>query len=398
MKGRALIPFHHPGATRSSRVFHILQGLVGLVALTCALGASHAATPIPPPPSVPVKAYILLEPMSGRILAASHEADRLEPASLTKLMSAYVIFDAMRQGKLKLEDEILISEHAWRAEGSRTFVEVNTRVKVETLIQGMIIQSGNDATIALAEAVAGSEPTFVTLMNEYSKRLGLTDSHWMNSTGLPDPQHYTTAHDLALISAAIIRDFPDHYKYYSQREFTYNHITQQNRNGLLEKDSTVDGIKTGHTDAAGFCLAASAKRNGLRLVSVVLGAKNFKDRENASAALLGYGFSFYEGQTLYGLNQIVGTISAYKTRESIPLVVHRPLVVLRARGEKPTVIPQLFVHKDLIAPLSANQSVGHLRVLENNQVIADELVYPEHSIERGNIFIASWDGFKLWFH
>jgi len=369
--------------------------LVGVISFSCA--TTIAATPIPPPPTVPVKAYILLEPMSGKILAASHEMDRLEPASLTKLMSAYVIFDAIRLGKLKLTDDVLISEHAWRAEGSRTFVEVNTRVNVETLIQGMIIQSGNDATIALAEAVAGSEPTFVTLMNQYSQRLGLKDSHWMNSTGLPDPQHYTTAHDLAMIGAAIIRDFPSHYKYYSQREFTYNHITQQNRNGLLEKDSTVDGIKTGHTDAAGFCLAASAVRNGLRLVSVVLGAKNFKDREDASAALLGYGFSFYEGRTLYTNGQVVGNAGAYKTRENIPLVLHKPLVVLNARGSQVAVIPQLFVKKKLVAPLSASQPIGHIRILENNRVIADEPVYPEHDIALGNSFITFWDGIKLWF-
>lgn len=357
----------------------------------------HAAPLIPPPPAVPVKAYVLLEPISGRLLAEDHATDRLEPASLTKLMSAYVVFDAIRLGKLHLDQEVLISEHAWRAEGSRTFVEVNTRVKVETLIRGMIIQSGNDATIALAEAVAGSEPTFVTLMNQYAKTLGLNGSHWMNSTGLPDPEHYTTARDLALLGAAIIRDFPVQYKYYSEREFTYNHITQQNRNGLLEKDATVDGIKTGHTDAAGYCLAASSLRNGLRLVSVVLGAKSFRDREDASAAILGYGFSFYEGRTLYTAHQTVGRTGAYKTREAINVVLHQPVVTITPRGDQSTVIPQLFLHKTLVAPIAANTQIGHLRILQNNKVIADVPVYPEHDIQKGNTFISAWDGIKLWF-
>ena len=385
---------------RASAIAHQLSRLrLATGALLLSLGPTLAtASPVPPPPSVPVKAYVLLEPFSGQVLASSHDVDRLEPASLTKLMSAYVIFDAMRLGKLNLDSDVLISEHAWRAEGSRTFVEVNTRVKVETLIRGMIIQSGNDATIALAEAVAGSETTFATLMNQYAQKLGMSDSHWMNSTGLPDPNHYTTARDLARIGAAIIRDFPQHYKYYSEREFTYNHITQQNRNGLLEKDASVDGIKTGHTEAAGFCLAASSVRDGMRLVSVVLGAKNFKDREDASQALLSYGFSFYEGRTLYQAEQVIGQASAYKTREPIPVALHQAVVSIGPRADQTSVVPQLFLRKTLLAPLSHTTAIGHLRVLKNNQVIADVPVYPAHDIAMGNVFIRVWDGIKLWFH
>ena len=221
----------------------------------------------------------------------------------------------------------------FRSEGSRTFLNVGTRVRVDTLIQGMIIQSGNDATIALAEAVAGSEPTFASLMNQYAQRVGLTGSHWMNAPGLPDPQHYTTARDIATLSAALIREFPQYYKWYSQRSFTYNNITQQNRNGLLERDPTVDGIKTGHTDAAGYCLAASALRDGMRLVSVVMGTASPKAREDVSAALLGYGFNFFETRKLYSAGKSLSMVHVYKVGNPVSVVVRNDLYATATRGE-----------------------------------------------------------------
>ena len=226
-----------------------------------------------------------MDHFSGRVLAQERPDERAEPASLTKLMTAYVVFAALADGRLKLTDTATISEHAWRAEGSRTFLQVGTRVPVDILLKGMIVQSGNDATIALAEQIGGTEPAFAQMMNEYARRLGLTSTHYVNSDGLPSLEHYTTARDVATLSNALIRDYPQYYSLFSLREFRWNNIRQGNRNGLLGKDPSVDGLKTGHTDSAGYCLAASANRNGMRLVSVVLGAPNIRAREEASAAL-----------------------------------------------------------------------------------------------------------------
>jgi D-alanyl-D-alanine carboxypeptidase (penicillin-binding protein 5/6) len=231
-------------------------------------------------------------------LASREPQARMEPASLTKLMTAYIVFQQLAAGKLKLDQSVTVSEHAWRSEGSRTFIELGKPVSVEDLILGMIVQSGNDATIALAERVAGTEETFAQMMNSEATRLGMVGTHFENSSGLPSPQHYTTARDMSLLAIAMIRDFPQYYKYYSIREFEHNGIKQQNRNGLLEKDPSVDGLKTGHTDSAGFCLVTSALRDGMRLVSVVLGSTSMKARENASAALLNYGFTFYDTRLL----------------------------------------------------------------------------------------------------
>jgi len=240
--------------------------------------AAHAA-PIPAPPAVTARAWILMDHFSGRVLAQQLPDQRQEPASLTKLMTAYVVFAALAEGRLKPTDMVTISEHAWRAEGSRTFVQVGTSIPVDILLKGMIVQSGNDATIALAEHVGGTEAAFAQIMNEYARRLGLTGTHYVNSDGLPSPEHYTTARDVSTLANALIRDYPQYYPLFSLREFRWNNIRQGNRNGLLGKDPSVDGLKTGHTDSAGYCLAASASRNGMRLVSVVMGAPSIKARE-----------------------------------------------------------------------------------------------------------------------
>src|ERR1700723_281882 len=267
---------------------------------TPAAATSAAAAPalpalaIPTAPQVDARSYILVDYQTDKVLAAKEATARMEPASLTKLMTAYIVFRELAAGKLKLEDMVTVSEHAWRSEGSRTFIELGKPVTVQDLILGMIVQSGNDATIALAERIAGPEDTFAQLMNANAKRLGMVGSHFENSSGLPSPQHYTTARDLSLLASAIIREYPQYYKWFSVREFEHNGIKQQNRNGLLEKDPTVDGLKTGHTDSAGFCLVTSSLRDGMRLVSVVMGATSIKGRENASAALLNYGFTFYD--------------------------------------------------------------------------------------------------------
>jgi serine-type D-Ala-D-Ala carboxypeptidase (penicillin-binding protein 5/6) len=374
----------------------ILPAVFSAALALCA--SVDAATPVPPPPPVAAKGYVVVDAFSGRVLVGQNDTQRLEPASLTKLMTAYVVFHALQDGKLRLDQEVPISEHAWKAEGSRTFLNVGTRVRVDTLIQGMIIQSGNDATIALAEAVAGSEQTFAALMNQYAQRIGLSGSHWMNAPGLPDPQHYTTARDIATLSAALIREFPQYYKWYSQRSFTYNSITQQNRNGLLERDPTVDGIKTGHTDAAGYCLAASALRDGMRLVSVVMGTASPKAREDASATLLGYGFNFYETKRLYTAGKALATVPVYKVSDPVTVVLRNDVYATAARGELNGVHSSLTLTPRLIAPISATTPIGRLKVMLGDTVISDTPVYPSAAVEPGNIFRRAIDTVRLWFH
>ena len=286
-----------------------------LLTLICALGlgpAAQAVTLMPAAPQIAARNWILLDFASGQTLAESQADQKIEPASLTKLMTAYVVFNALREGRLKMDEQVLISEHAWRAEGSRTFVQVGTRVPVEVLLKGMIVQSGNDATIALAERVGGSEPAFVQMMNAWAERLGMHGTRFEDSSGLPSPSHYSTARDLAALSRAIIRDFPEYYAIYSMREYTWNKIRQENRNGLLERDPSVDGIKTGHTDAAGYCLISSAKRQGMRLISVVLGSASVKERESGSAALLAYGYNFFESLTVRKRGETVLKARVYK--------------------------------------------------------------------------------------
>jgi D-alanyl-D-alanine carboxypeptidase (penicillin-binding protein 5/6) len=368
-----------------------------LIIALVAAGPAGAGTPVPPPPALPAKGYVLLDAFSGRILVGQNDVERLEPASLTKLMTSYVVFHALKDGKLRLDQEVPISEHAWKAEGSRTFVDVGTRVRVELLIQGMIVQSGNDATIALAEAIAGSEGTFAALMNQYSQRLGLKGSHWANTDGLPDPQHYTTARDIALLGAALIREFPQYYKWFSQRSFTYNNITQQNRNGLLERDPSVDGIKTGHTEAAGYCLATSALRDGMRLVSVVMGTSSPKVREDASAALLGYGFNFFETRRLYAAAQKIGEAHVFKVGDPVAVVVHGDVYATAPRGELSGVKAQFALNPRLVAPLSATTPIGRLRLTLDDRVISDVPVYAASAVPTGNLYRRIVDTIRLWF-
>jgi D-alanyl-D-alanine carboxypeptidase (penicillin-binding protein 5/6) len=273
------------------------------------------AQALPTPPALAAKSWLLVEVTSGQELAAQAPDERLEPASLTKLMTAYLTFSALKQGTLKLDQEVLISRKAWKTGGSRMFIQVGSEVKVEDLIKGMIVQSGNDACVALSEAIAGDEENFAQMMNREAQRLGMKGSHFRNSNGLPDPDHYTTARDLATLAAALIRDFPEEYaKYYSLKEYTYNNITQPNRNRLLWIDPTVDGLKTGYTVAAGYCLVSSAKRGPRRLVSVVLGASSPSVRIQESLKLLNYGFQFYDGVQLYAKNAPVSNLKVWKAR------------------------------------------------------------------------------------
>jgi D-alanyl-D-alanine carboxypeptidase (penicillin-binding protein 5/6) len=369
-----------------------------LTALCLATFTAQAAAPLPNPPAVDAKGYVLMDFATGQVLAGLNADQRLEPASLTKLMTTYVIFDALRSGRLKMDEQILISEHAWRAEGSRTFVQVGTRVPVDTLIKGMIVQSGNDATIALAERVGGTEPAFVEMMNEYAKRLGMNSSHFEDSTGLPSAQHYTTPTDLATLSRAIIRDFPQDYGLYSLKEFTYNNIRQENRNGLLERDPSVDGMKTGHTDAAGYCLISSAKRQNMRLVSIVMGSPSVKAREDASEALLNFGFTNFETVSLKKAGETVLKPRIYKgTMDFVAVGPTSEVQLTVPRGESGMVVTQATVQRPLIAPIDTHTAIGELQVTVGDKIVAKVPLFALTPVPQGSLWRRMVDTISLWF-
>jgi serine-type D-Ala-D-Ala carboxypeptidase (penicillin-binding protein 5/6) len=374
--------------------------LAGLAVALAAGGGAQAAAPIPSPPALDVHAYILVDQFSGRILAQSHADERAEPASLTKLMTAYVVFTALSEGRLKLTDLVTISQHAWRAEGSRTFVQVGTQIPVDILLKGMIVQSGNDATVALAEKVGGTEAAFAQMMNEYARRLGMTSSHFVNSDGLPSPDHYSSAHDIATLSSALIREFPQYYPLFSLREFMWNNIRQGNRNTLLGKDPSVDGLKTGHTDSAGFCLASSANRNGMRLISVVMGAPTEKAREDASAALLNYGYTFYETIRVKAARETVLKPRVYKSAaEFAPVGVPYAVYATVARGRAAELRTSAHLLREpLVAPLAAGERVGELVVADaTGQVIVRAPLVPFAAVPQGGLWTRLVDGFVLWY-
>jgi D-alanyl-D-alanine carboxypeptidase (penicillin-binding protein 5/6) len=355
-------------------------------------------TPIPSPPELKARSYVVIDHDSGRVLAALDPDSRQEPASLTKIMTAYGVFRALKEGRIKLDDMVTISDHAWKQEGSRMFVEVGKQVSVENLIQGMIVQSGNDATVALAEHVAGTEPTFVQMMNTYAKELGMTGSNFTNSPGMPDPEHYTTARDSAILSSALIREFPEYYRWYAQREFTWNGITQQNRNGLLWRDPTVDGVKTGHTESAGYCLVASAKREGMRLVSAVLGTESMRAREDANAALLNYGFNFFETKRLYAAGEPLTTARVWKgASPEVGLALQRDLYVTGQRGQTGSVKAEFQLPDRLVAPLDAKTPIGKVNILVDGTTIATHDLYPAQDVARGGLFRRASDTVRLWF-
>ena len=356
-----------------------------------------AGMAIPGAPQVDARSYILVDYQTGKVLAANSATERMEPASLTKLMTAYIVFHELSAGKLKLEDMVTVSEHAWRSEGSRTFIELGKPVSVNDLILGMIVQSGNDATIALAERIAGTEETFAQLMNSTAKSLNMVGSHFENSSGLPSPQHYTTARDMSLLAIAMIRDYPQYYKYYSVREFEHNGIKQQNRNGLLEKDPTVDGLKTGHTDSAGFCLVTSARREGMRLISVVLGSTSMKARENASAALLSYGFTFYDTKLIVKGGTVLATTHVWKAANpSAELGVKDDLYMTLARGQA-DVKTSVDVTPKLIAPLGLDADVGTLHVFNGKEVLTTVALHPLKPVAAGGWWRRLIDTIRLWF-
>jgi D-alanyl-D-alanine carboxypeptidase (penicillin-binding protein 5/6) len=362
-----------------------------------------AAPSIPTPPPVPANGYILVDHASGRVLAEQRADERMEPASITKLMTAYLTFAALKEKRLTLNETVKVSEYAWRkggavTDGSTSFLELGSLVPVEVLIQGMIVQSGNDATITLAEKLGGTEDGFVQIMNEYAKRLGLKGTNFENSWGGPGPNHYSTARDISTLAHALIRDFPEYYKWYSQKEFTWNKHTQQNRNGLLARDPSVDGMKTGHTNSAKYCLVTSANRNGMRLISVVLGSPSIRGREDASAALLNYGYTFYETVKLLDANTAVLTPQVYKGEETKVAVGSRtPITVTVARGSAAQISKEATVNTPLIAPLANGQVVGQYTVRVGDEVVGRIPLVALAKVDEGGLWRWGVDSVKLWF-
>ncbi|MFW5450383.1 MAG: D-alanyl-D-alanine carboxypeptidase family protein [Methylophagaceae bacterium] len=358
-----------------------------LVSFVLASATSYAGAiaPNPTAPTVAAKSYILQDFASGRVLAELNSEQRLPPASITKLMTAYVVSHELEAGNIDLADEVLISEKAWRMVGSRSFIEVNTKVPVEVLLRGMIIQSGNDAAVALAEHVAGSEETFAQLMNQYAQQLGMVNTNYRNSTGLPDKDHYTTAKDIAILSTATIRDFPEHYKWYAEKEFTYNDITQHNRNKLLWRDTSVDGLKTGHTEAAGYCLAASAKRSDMRLISVVLGTRSENARAQETQKLFNYGFRFFETHDLYDAQAKIADIKVWKGADKlVNLGLDQSLAVTVPRGRYKELVATTNIQQPVIAPIALGAPLGEVEIRLGDELIAKQSLVALQAVNEGS--------------
>jgi serine-type D-Ala-D-Ala carboxypeptidase (penicillin-binding protein 5/6) len=376
-----------------------------LTAFLFALIVSSVSVPalaqqLPVPPALAAKSWLLIESGSGQVLASQAPDERLEPASLTKLMTAYLTFAALKQGTIKIDQAVPVSEKAWRTGGSKMFIRVGHQVPVEDLIKGMIVQSGNDACVALAEAIAGSEENFAQMMNREAQRLGMKSTSFRNSTGLPDPQLYTTARDLATLAGALIRDFPEDYaKYYSLKEFRYNNITQPNRNRLLWIDPTVDGVKTGYTEAAGYCLISSAKRGPRRLLSVILGTASDSMRAQESLKLLNYGFQFYDAVQLYAKNQPASSLKVWKgASATVKAGFTNDFILAVPKGFGPKVQADLVSQQPLIAPVEAGQVVGTMKVSVDGKPYGDYPVVALETVPQAGIFGRAIDSIKLWFN
>ena len=369
-----------------------------LIALSALLFAAVAHAQSVPAPTLAAKAWLLLDNGSGQVLTAQDPDTRIEPASLTKLMTAYVVFGAIKQGIIKRDQLVLVSENAWRTGGSKMFIRVGTQVSVEDLMHGMITQSGNDACIALAEAIAGTEEKFVEMMNREAQRLGLSGTHFSNATGLTDAQHYATVRDIATLSSALIRDYPDFYPLYSQKEFRYNNITQPNRNRLLWLDPTVDGMKTGHTEAAGYCLVASSLRGPRRLISVVVGTASDNARAQESLKLLNYGFQNFDAVRLYEKNQSLSDLRVYKgSSRTVKAGFTQDFVVSLPKGVADRLKVELVSQQPLIAPLQVGQRVGTLKVTLDGKPFGEYGVQALEDVGVAGFLGRIWDAILLFF-
>jgi D-alanyl-D-alanine carboxypeptidase (penicillin-binding protein 5/6) len=380
-------------------LFHQISRPAAIFALTLSLSTQALAQQAPVPPSLAAKSWLLLEMGSGQVLTSEKPDDRLEPASLTKLMTAYLTFAALHKKTLGLNQPLPVSEKAWRTGGSKMFVRVDTQVPVDDLIKGMIVQSGNDACVTLAEGIAGSEENFAQMMNREAQRLGMKNSNFTNSTGLPDPNLYTTAHDLSLLAGALIRDFPEEYKrYYSMKEYRYNNITQPNRNRLLWLDSSVDGVKTGHTEAAGYCLISSAMREKRRLLSVVLGTKSDSTRASESLKLINWGFVAYETATVFSKDQVVSSLRVWKgTQNQVKAGFTADFLIAVPKGYAEKVKSDFTADPKLIAPLEAGQKIGSLKVTIDGKPYGEYPVVALEAVPQAGFFGRLIDTIRLWF-
>jgi len=379
------------------------KSLFALLLAASVSAMAAAPAPIPAPPPIPANGFLLIDHDSGRVLAEQRSDERMEPASITKVMTAYIVFQALKEKRLSLTDTVRVSEYAWRTggavtDGSTSFLELNSDVPVEVLIKGMIVQSGNDATIVLAEKLGGTEGGFVQIMNEYARRLGMKNTNFENSWGGPSANHYTTARDLATLASALIREFPEYYKWYSMREFTWNKHRQSNRNGLLARDPSVDGIKTGHTESAKYCLLTSANRNGMRVISVVLGSPSIKAREDASAALINYGYTFYETVKLQPAGATIATPQVFKgAKESVNVGSRGPLSVTIARGQGDSITKETQLNAPLVAPIAAGAVLGQYLVKVGDETVARVPLVALEAVEEGGLWRTAVDTVKLWF-
>lgn len=389
-----------PTIKHTLALFVLLINSYVSVASATTLPTPNIAMPhvVPSAPSIAGTAYLLIDFNSGHILAEKNSDQRIEPASLTKIMTGFVVINELNNGNMSMSDMVTISQKAWKMPGSKMFIEVGKKVSVENLIKGMVIQSGNDASVALAEMIAGSEEVFAQLMNKYAISLGMNNTNFMNATGLPHPDHYTTAHDLALLTKALITRFPEEYKWYSEKKFTFNGITQYNRNKLLWQDQTVDGLKTGHTESAGYCLVASALREKTRLISVVLGADSAKKRIQETQKLLNYGFRFFETHKLYSAEQHLNDAVVWEgTRNLIGVGTQNDLYITIPRGQYKNITIESTVQEDIIAPIQKGQTLGVVRVSLDKDVIVERPLVALSDIEEGSFFKKLFDQIKLFF-
>lgn len=376
----------------------LLNGLILIAFLGHAALLSAQTLPTPAPPVIGAKSYLMIDSRTGQVLAEHQPDERLAPASLTKLMTAYVVFRALAEAQATLDETATISENAWRTGGSRMFVEVGNRVPVRDLLLGMIVQSGNDASVALAEHIAGTEAVFAEMMNQSAAALGMAGSHFVNSTGLPDENHYSTARDLATLARAIIREFPDYYKWYSLKEYTWNDITQPNRNNLLWRDDSVDGMKTGHTDDAGYCLISSALRDDMRIIAVVLGTSSSKARIDGSQALLNYGFRFFETRLLYQAGEPVLAARVWKSANGYTnLGVLEDIYITIPRGSYDSLEMTRDLPAIVEAPVAAGQPLAEFTVSLNGTALLTEALRALEDNPEGSLWQRTRDGVSLWF-
>lgn len=379
------------------RIAFLWISLIGTLLLSPFSFASITA--IPATPTVDAEAYILVDHHSGKILAEKDLDKRIDPASLTKMMSVYVIDHELQNGRLKLTDEIPISPTAWRTEGSRMFVQAGKKIPAQDLIRGVIIQSGNDATVALAEYIAGSEAAFADLMNRHAQNLNMTNTHFMNATGIPNPEHYTTVRDLSLLAQAIIREFPETYKVYSEKWFTFNGIKQANRNRLLWREPYIDGIKTGHSSTAGYCLAASGLKDNMRLISVLVGAKTENDRTEQTLQVLRYGFRFFETHRLFQANTMLNEPKVWMGEQpKLALGINRDLYITIPQGQYKNLEAKMNIDKRITAPVKKGQNYGKLTVTLDNQLITEMPLVALDNVKEGGIWARLSDYVALGLH